>query len=272
MEADREKLLKDIGLTNNQAKVYLALLDMGPSKVSEITKTARVTRPNLYPILDALQRLGIVEKILTIPARYRAIPLRNAIELLMEARTREYEKAKVAAELICSLVQREQQVRTVRELDAQFILIPEGKTLLNRISSAIESARFSIEIAVSWKRFVQGVTEAFAESLEQIGKKKVKIRAITEKPSNHESAIKVIETFKNKTNGGIRFISQPLVAIFGVYDKKEVFIVSTTEADLRAVSALWSNSKSLVSLVSEYFEHLWSIATENDLVKRKNCV
>ncbi|MEM2130413.1 MAG: helix-turn-helix domain-containing protein [Candidatus Bathyarchaeia archaeon] len=263
----REKMLKDIGLTDNQAKVYLALLDEGPSKVSEITKTTKVTRPNLYPILERLQLLGIIEKILTTPARYRAIPLKEAVELLMETRTLEYEKAKAAAELICALSQREQQVRSVKEIDAQFILIPEGKTLLNRISAAIEAAEYSVEIAVSWRRFAQGVSIAFAESLEKIGKKKVKIRAITEQPPKHESAVKVIETFKKKTNGDIRFLLHRPPAIFGLYDKKEVFIVSMTEADLRAAPALWSNSKPLTSLVSEYFEYLWSTATENSTQK-----
>ncbi|MGB9914780.1 MAG: TrmB family transcriptional regulator [Candidatus Bathyarchaeales archaeon] len=262
-ESTREKMLRDIGLTNNQAKVYLALLDAGPSKVSDITNATGITRPNLYPILEKLQRFGIIEKILTTHARYKAIPLKEAVELLMETRTLEYEKAKVAAELICALSQREQEVRSVKEINAQFILIPEGKTLLNRIAAAIEAAEHSIEIAVSWRRFVQGVTIAFAESLEKIGKKKLKIRAITEKPPKHESTVKVIETFKEKTNGDIRFLFQKLPATFGVYDKKEVFVVSITEADLRAAPALWSNSKPLISLVSGYFEYLWATATEN---------
>ncbi|MEM3377470.1 MAG: helix-turn-helix domain-containing protein [Candidatus Bathyarchaeia archaeon] len=262
----REKMLKNIGLTNNQAKVYLALLDSGPSKVSEITKITEVARPNLYPILEGLQRLGIIEKILTAPTRYRAIPLKEAVELLMDTKTLEYENAKVAAELICAIPQREQQAGSVKEIDAQFILIPEGKTLLNRIAAAIEAAEHSVEIAVSWRRFVQGVTIAFAESLEKIGKKKVKIRAITEKPPKHETAVKVIETFKEKTNGNIRFLFRKLPAIFGLYDKK-VFIVSMTEADLRAAPALWSTSKPLTSLVSEYFEYLWTTATENTIQK-----
>lgn len=262
-EISMEQMLKNLGLTVNQAKVYLSLLEMGPLKVSEITKTTRITRPNVYPTLERLQQLGIVEKILTTPSSYKATPLREAVALLLEAKTLEYEKARAAAELMHSIEQKGQKPKTSKELKNQFVLIPEGKTIINRIASAIKTAENSIEIAVSWRRFVQGVSVEFGECFEKTRKNKVKFRVIIEKPPTGEDASKLITLFKEKTSASIRFLSKPLPSVFGVYDKREIFIISMPEADLKSSPALWSNSTSLVLLVSEYFEMLWANATEN---------
>ncbi len=55
-----DQLLKKIGLDENEAKIYLALLALGPATVSDITKKARLTRTFGYKILEKLGWLGLV--------------------------------------------------------------------------------------------------------------------------------------------------------------------------------------------------------------------
>lgn len=50
----------DFGLSEKEAKVYLALLELGSSSVTEISRRARVTRTNTYHLLNALQSYGLV--------------------------------------------------------------------------------------------------------------------------------------------------------------------------------------------------------------------
>lgn len=52
--------LIDFGLSEKEAKVYLALLELGSSSVSEIARRARVARTNTYHLLNALQSYGLV--------------------------------------------------------------------------------------------------------------------------------------------------------------------------------------------------------------------
>ncbi|MEJ5327569.1 MAG: TrmB family transcriptional regulator [Candidatus Bathyarchaeia archaeon] len=264
-EISRDKFLRDLGLTVNQAKVYLALLDQGPAKVRAITKTAKISRPNVYVILERLQQLGIIEELVTKPISYRAVPLKDAVALLMEARTLEYEKAKAAVEIMHTLAQSKQEKPT-KELEAEFILIPAGKTVINKIAAAINAADESIDFVVSWRRLVQGVTAVFAESLEEAARKKVKIRAIVERPLKSEFNNKVFFIIQQKTSCSIRFLPRPPSAVFGLYDKKEVFIITMPDADLRSSPALWSNNKPLITLVSEYFETLWEKASDQSVL------
>jgi len=48
------QILQEIGLSNTEAKVYLALLELGSALAGEITKKSEVNRTNVY---DALERL-----------------------------------------------------------------------------------------------------------------------------------------------------------------------------------------------------------------------
>ena len=57
-----QELLKKIGLEESEAKVYLALLELGPASVSAITKKAGITRTFGYKILQKLGWLGLVSE------------------------------------------------------------------------------------------------------------------------------------------------------------------------------------------------------------------
>ena len=45
--------------------------------------------------------------------------------------------------------------------------------------------------------------------------------------------------------------------VLGIYDKKEVFIIVDPTGDLFDSPALWSNNKSLITAIQEYFDLLW---------------
>jgi len=58
------QILKEIGLTDYEAKVYLALLHLGKATSGEILKKAGIYSGKIYEILDSLQRKGFVSIII----------------------------------------------------------------------------------------------------------------------------------------------------------------------------------------------------------------
>ncbi|RLE37752.1 hypothetical protein DRJ17_05875 [Candidatus Woesearchaeota archaeon] len=54
------KNLEKIGLTEGEAKVYLALLNLGSSTIGKIIKEACVSNSKVYDILDRLSKKGLV--------------------------------------------------------------------------------------------------------------------------------------------------------------------------------------------------------------------
>lgn len=55
-----EKTLIDIGLSKNEAKVYLTLIEMGNASILDISKRNKVHRTNIYDALDRLKQKGFV--------------------------------------------------------------------------------------------------------------------------------------------------------------------------------------------------------------------
>jgi sugar-specific transcriptional regulator TrmB len=252
-----------LGLTKVQARVYLALVKSGPSRISAISKISKVARPEIYRNLSKLQRLGLVEKIIKTPLEYRATPVNEGISLLLETKTEQYEKVRAEARILLSTAKTEKPDVKKQMENPQFVLIPR-KTVIKRIKSAIEKAQLSIDLVLSWKRFSRGIASTFAESMETAWAKNVKIRFIIESPLESKTAKQLILYCRAKPFSQLRFVPDHPKTVFGIYDKKEVFIIAKSKTDLPGSPALWSNNPSLIALAKDYFETLWLTAMESN--------
>jgi len=64
--------LESFGFTATEARLYEALLRLGPSTGYAVAKAAGLARANAYPALEGLVRRGAARRSATIPARYAA--------------------------------------------------------------------------------------------------------------------------------------------------------------------------------------------------------
>ncbi|MFH0854565.1 MAG: helix-turn-helix domain-containing protein [bacterium] len=53
--------LKDIGMTDNEAIVYLTLLSLGPSTILKLSKASEIKRTTVYAIVDSLTQKGLIK-------------------------------------------------------------------------------------------------------------------------------------------------------------------------------------------------------------------
>src|SRR5690242_8115911 len=65
-------LFTQLGLTDKEGAIYLALLELGEADVTEIASKAAVKRPTAYVILDSLVEKGFVSALTTTVRRFRA--------------------------------------------------------------------------------------------------------------------------------------------------------------------------------------------------------
>jgi len=65
-----QKGLRALGLTELEANVYLKLLEFRRSGVTKLAKAVKVTRTQLYPLLEKLIEKGYVAKVDHNPAVY----------------------------------------------------------------------------------------------------------------------------------------------------------------------------------------------------------
>lgn len=90
--------LEKIGLSQNEAKVYLALLELGPSLAGKITEKSKVNRRTVYDVLETLIDRGLVSYI--IEANRKIFEATDPVRFLDLLKEREKEIQESLPELI----------------------------------------------------------------------------------------------------------------------------------------------------------------------------
>jgi sugar-specific transcriptional regulator TrmB len=104
------KSLNDLGLSNNEASVYSALVLYDNAEAKEVIDFLSLSKPSVYEALDRLAEMGLAVKRISKPARYSAISPELAINLLMDKHRDAGEQA------LASLIKLEKmKVRTEKE-------------------------------------------------------------------------------------------------------------------------------------------------------------
>ena len=55
-----QQVLENLGLSEKEAEIYLALLELGTGTVVEVAKKSGVKRPTAYLVLDELKKMGYI--------------------------------------------------------------------------------------------------------------------------------------------------------------------------------------------------------------------
>jgi sugar-specific transcriptional regulator TrmB len=81
---ERIEKLTAFGLTDYEARVYLALLELGTATAAQIPAVSRVPRTRVYATMQQLHAKGLVTILPEKPLRYRASPLSRYLKSLAE--------------------------------------------------------------------------------------------------------------------------------------------------------------------------------------------
>lgn len=251
-DADMQTLMS-LGLNSSDARVLVALYKIGTAKASRIAKDSTVTRPDVYRALSKLHKLGLVEKIIAHPSRFRAVPIETGVSVLLEHKAKKYIELKSKS---ASLIRRINKKNNYKESyqESQFVLIPSTEALFKRLTKSIEKTKKSIDVSTSWKRF-KSACYRLAEPLTEAWIRGVKGRAVIEE--TEEPALESVKAYWRPPHAEIRQVKFLPRTVMALYDKKEVYIYIIPTADMTESPALWSDNPSLVAMAEECFETKW---------------
>jgi sugar-specific transcriptional regulator TrmB len=92
-EHEAVEALERLGLSNYEARVFLALQRLGVGTAKEVHQVADVPRSQVYGAADALEERGLIEIQQSTPKRYRPVGLKSAKAQLRARLEREQERA-----------------------------------------------------------------------------------------------------------------------------------------------------------------------------------
>jgi sugar-specific transcriptional regulator TrmB len=252
--------LMQLGLTILEAKIYLTLSRYESLATKELSELAKTSRPDTYRILDRLQKRGLIGKIITNPAQFQAIPMETGVAFLLERKQVEHKNLEAKSKILLQAIKEKPAPEPPEVVASHFALVPQKEPVVKRINDAIDNAKKSVDIFLSWKRFLIGITSTFAKSSQKAWEREVKFRIIVESPEETADLERARQFCRKSPFCEIRFLPNPPKTVLGIYDQKHFFVILDPKKGLFDSPALWSNNQSLLSVIQDYFEMLWLTA------------
>ncbi len=204
---DLIQTLNMIGLGENEAKVYLACLELGPSSIWDIAQKCGVKRPTCYVVLDDLLSMGYASK--TNDNKRTIYSVVNPRELLaaFDQRKKQFSQSLAQFDALSSKSAQKPKIRLyegAHGVEQVFNLVlnqPEGSELLIIGTNMIETA----------------YSEYFKIFIAERAKKKIFARAIFEnnKPNRELASNDDPELRETRLVPGPEFDPRTITFIFG---------------------------------------------------------
>ena len=254
-----------LGLKLVQAKVYVALAKSSPLSIREISDLSKVPRTDLYRILEELEKKGLAERVIAAPTKFKATPLFDCINMLLQCRREESLELEKKALKLQHDHQMAINIESTVKGKTEFILVPSGR-VMEKMANNIDCAQKSLDVVLSYKRFSH-VVFTYVEKIQEALSRGVNCRFVVEKDEREQLSTKYSELCGKNTSCRVKSVAAMPQTIFAIFDEKAVFIIENIPSGVEK-SSLWSNNSSLVALASDHFDVLWerSMQVKNEKI------
>ncbi len=237
-------LLK-IGLTEGEAKVYLALSELGSSTVGPIVKKSKVAYSNVYDILNRLIDKGIVSFIIKNKTKYfQAAPPVNLVDFL-DKKEKEINKQKESLKEILPDLEKLQELKIKQE--AEIFLGKKGlRTAYEKLLKNTTKKDELLFFYIHEEKYGEE-SNFFYNSITELSQK-AKNRGICNKDYQKSWFAKKAGFLKMK------FTKIPMPGNIDII-KDKVLIVSWRDT----IFSILISSQSFANNLRDYFEHMWNL-------------
>ena len=238
--------LQKIGLTEGEAKVYLALSELGSSTVGPIVKESKVAYSNIYDILNRLIDKGIVSFITKNKTKhFQAAPPTNLLEYLNN-KEKEITKQKASLKNVLSKIEKLQQGKQNQEAEI-FLGIKGLKSAYEKLIENPDEEKEILFFNIYKKEYSEQF-DLFYKSISDLSKN-LKNRGIVNKDYKKSWFAKQAKFLKMK------FVDFPIPGNIDILENK-ILIVSWQPT----ITAILIHSENIANTMRTYFDEVWEIA------------
>jgi len=235
--------LKEFGLSEYEAKAYLALTVHGPLPASSVSEISRIPQSKIYEVLKSLSSKCLAEYWNGKPLKYKATEPLFALRKMLNQKKMKIDSLKEKSNLLLK------ELKPFKE-NGFSLWSSKGKIAwLEKAAEMLTRAKhFGFATTSDFSRNPL-LDEEFLHAL----KKGVKIKMLG--ISSLDEAKKARALWYLKQGTEIRILPLNIQTAFGVTDDNEVCIrIDNNSLDSYVI---WSNNPALVSIFKKYFKELW---------------
>jgi len=172
-------LLKDFGLSGDEAQIYLGLLSMGGAKASEVSHFTKIERVKAYKMLENLKNLGFITSTLSSPAIFSANDIEKTVNAVIKQKIDESEKLQAYKPSLLQLLER----FTVKQNEStlpRLTVISGRANIYYQMIKIIDQSQDELYLATTVSDLTRMFYSNIPEALEKARKRNVIIKLITE--------------------------------------------------------------------------------------------
>ena len=259
-----KRALRNFGLTEKEAEIYVFLAKYGVLSGGEISKLTKTHRPHMYRLLQNLQKKGVIQSTLESPVRYFSVPFEKILDENIKLKQEEATSLEKAKNGLLSDWKNIYSVKIEPDL-GKFAVIEGNRKIYSKIYQMIKETKSQLS-AIS--------TVTGLERAEQFGvfdaaynhpfKSKIKFRFLTELSKQNLKATKLLMP-KLKSDLNLKAInSDPNFALSArmvIRDDEEALFFISPKPDMfkkgQDEACLVTNCQSLIEMLARTFEDLW---------------
>ncbi len=255
---ENTELLLGLGLTLNQAKVYLAILKLEKTTVGQVAKFSKVRREDVYRLLPTLEKMGLVERLLGKPTEVRATLISDSLALLVaEEKNRAEERLTGMRTMVQKLSLKDWKQPPPGE-ESIYILIAEKKAILAKTAGLIGNSKREVAL-IADKARIMPILSQFSDEYKLAIMKGAQVRLLFEGESPDGLLKEKVKKFIGNGSVHVRFHREALNH-FIMSDDKEALITTSKVSGLGESPSLWTNNSNLIGVLRTSFESDWKKA------------
>ena len=252
-----KQILLELGLTLTQARLYVAILRLaGSSSVKAISNFSGIARQDVYRTIAELQQLGLVEKVIATPTRFQAIPLQEALTLLLQTRNQKTCTLQKQAERLVTIFPEKAEGLIEGQEVEQILIVSERTALMRLIKKAVEATKNCILIIGSWNDCARWLG-VLPDTWNSAAKKGVNIRWLMSEKKNTNPLPEIVVATLRKNNFLLKVLPNKPILRCGICDGRGAFMPLSSNPDAVESPALWTNNRVIILLMEHYFETMW---------------
>jgi sugar-specific transcriptional regulator TrmB len=248
--------LIELGLSSSRAKVYLTLLKSNNLTAGKIHEICGYARSDIYRILGELKEVGLVEKIISRPENFHAVPIDECTSTLLQQRMQKTQQLQKEALKLTRALREKTEAHESAEKSG-FTLITGRDAVYAKAERILRNTQTNVCFLGFARRMIAWLSNSLP-SFEKMLARNVECRMIMPKPE--KNLWKPLDSLGQYNNFSLKFISKQPETGFSVWDNNEILITTSAIDSPTPAATIWSNNKSIVDLCQGYFECLWDKA------------
>lgn len=257
---ERLKRLQELGLTEYQAKTYLALLDVGEATASQLPHISRVPRTRIYTTMNQLHEKGLVEIKPETPMKYRALP----IERYVERHIAKIREEATRLDSVKAYLARDFQIKTEEAppKPGRFRVFYGRRNMMEELERMYDSATKEV-LHLGTPNTPGRVLKALHEAGRRLKERGVSLKIALPIDLHNRADVDALQEFAE-----VRHMDRRSVMPIVIVDSDQALIADIVKDDknvsLGDSLALWTNDKMIVRGLGEVVRDMWSSGIEVD--------